>query len=123
MTEYTGGCLCGATRYRVSEAPRFAIKCFCTDCQRATGGGHAPQFAVGKEAVTLSGPLKHYAANSDAGSDLDFGFCGNCGSSITKSTTRAEGLLFLYAGSLDDPSVMPAPKPVYEASRRNWDTA
>ena len=123
MTEYSGGCLCGATRYKITESPRFAITCFCTDCQRATGGGHAPQFAVGKDAVSLTGPLKHHTAKSDAGNDLAFGFCGACGSPITKSTTAAADLLLLYAGSLDDPSVMPMPKPVFESSRQAWDIA
>ena len=123
MVDYSGGCLCGATRYQISEAPRFAISCFCSDCQRATGTGHAPQFAVGKAAVSLSGPLKHHRATSAAGNDLSFGFCGTCGSPITKRTAAAPELLFIYAGSLDDPAMMPKPKPVFEASRRAWDTS
>jgi hypothetical protein len=121
MAIVEGGCLCGKTRYEISEAPRFAIKCFCTDCQKATGSSFAPQFAVGRSSVSLSGPLKTYSTTAQSGSDLAFGFCGDCGSPMTKSTSKAEELLFLYAGSLDDPALFPKPKSVYEVSRPDWD--
>jgi len=39
MTDYllTGGCLCGAVRYEVTEPPVSASYCHCTRCQRRTG--------------------------------------------------------------------------------------
>ena len=32
----TGGCLCGALRYEVSETPLAIYTCHCTDCQHLT---------------------------------------------------------------------------------------
>jgi hypothetical protein len=37
----TGGCLCGAVRYEVGEAPVVAGYCHCTRCQRRTGSAAA----------------------------------------------------------------------------------
>jgi hypothetical protein len=34
--EYTGGCRCGAVRYRLRGEPFKAGLCHCTDCRRET---------------------------------------------------------------------------------------
>ncbi len=34
----TGGCLCGAVRFEISEPLVSAVYCHCTRCQRRTGG-------------------------------------------------------------------------------------
>ena len=36
-TELTGGCACGALRYRLKSAPMFVNCCHCLNCQRQTG--------------------------------------------------------------------------------------
>ncbi len=117
----TGGCLCGATRYTVASPARFAIVCFCGDCQKVSGAGHAPQLGVTGADLAVEGPLKVYRRKADSGSDLEFGFCSDCGSPLTKRTSRAPDLAFLYAGSLDDPAGFREAKPVFEQSRLPWD--
>ena len=121
MAGLTGACLCGATRYVAAGPGKFAITCYCRDCQRVTGTGHAPQLALDRAGFAVEGPLKIYHATSDSGFALEFGFCGDCGSPLTKTTARAESLIFVYAGSLDDPTLFTDPKPVFEAGRQPWD--
>ncbi|MGI9394653.1 MAG: GFA family protein [Boseongicola sp.] len=117
----TGHCLCGATQYSVPGPGRFGIICHCTDCQRATGTGGAPQLAVSAGDLHVDGPLKAFERKSDSGSELVFQFCGDCGSPLIKTSSRAPELAFLYAGTLDQPDVFADPKPVYEESRLSWD--
>ncbi|NNF24465.1 MAG: GFA family protein [Rhodobacteraceae bacterium] len=117
----TGRCLCGATTFSVSSAPRFGIRCFCTDCQHVSGGASAPQVGFERSHLDISGPLLIHERKSASGSDLAFGYCRDCGSPLTKSTTRAADLIFVYAGALDDASVVPELKPVFEDSRPVWD--
>jgi len=116
-----GGCLCGKVRYCVSGAPRFAIKCYCRDCQHVSGSGHLPQVAVTAAGFSASGPLELHHRSSDAGFAQTVAFCGACGSPIYKSTAQTSELLFLTAGSLDDPASIPPLKPVYEEGRLPWD--
>jgi len=117
----TGGCLCGKVRYEASNEAVHAIQCYCRDCQHMSGGGNAPQLAVRRDRVTRSGPLKTYTLKADSGNDVEFGFCGECGSPIYKTTTMAPDLIFFFAGSLDDPSTFEPRAKVYEDRRQPWD--
>lgn len=121
MSHMTGGCLCGQSRYAIEGQPKFAIRCYCRDCQRVSGGGHMPQIAVEADGFEAQGSLKEYGATSDAGNQLTFSFCGGCGSPLFKTTSMAAALVFVNAGTLDDPSVIDSFKPVYEGSRQIWD--
>ena len=116
----TGGCLCGKVRYKTGEAA-FAVHCYCRDCQHISGGGHAPQFAVKRDAISRSGPLQTYDIKADSGHDVEFGFCRECGSPIYKTTTRLPDVVFFFAGSLDDPTLFDGSMKVYEERRQPWD--
>ncbi len=52
-----------------------------------SGGGNAPQLAVKRDTVSMSGPINTYGLKSESGNDVELGFCGDCGSPIYK--TRA----------------------------------
>jgi len=116
-----GHCLCGATRYTITSSAKFGIRCYCSDCRRLSGAGSVAQFAFPEEAVTIEGPLKHHFGTANSGNALDFGFCGDCGSPIMKTTTRAKGLIFVYAGSMEDMDGLPPLRPVFEEARPTWD--
>ena len=51
----TGGCLCGALRYEINEAPQLVYTCHCTDCQRLTGSAFSMGLVTTTEAFSLSG--------------------------------------------------------------------
>ncbi|NNE81113.1 MAG: GFA family protein [Silicimonas sp.] len=119
--DQTGGCLCGACRYRVSGRVEFTIRCYCRDCQKVSGGGHLPQLAVRAADFSPSGPVAIHRATSDAGSDLEFAFCGSCGSPLFKVTSKRPDLVFVMAGSLDDARDFEVQHEVYEAARQPWD--
>ena len=117
----TGGCLCNKVRYEASNEAVHSIQCYCRDCQHMSGGGHAPQFAVKRDTVTKSGPLKMYQFISDAGNEMELGFCGECGSPIYKTSAQAPELIFLFVGSLDDPTKFSPDARIYEDRRQPWD--
>ncbi|WP_416384580.1 GFA family protein [Roseovarius sp. Pro17] len=98
----SGGCLCGKTRYTLTTAPEYAIRCYCRDCQHISGGGHAPQVAFKRGGFACSGPLKTYGLKSAAGNDVEVGFCFECGSPIRKTTSLQPGIVYVLAGSLDN---------------------
>ena len=117
----TGQCLCGASSFSVTEPHKFAIQCYCRDCQHVSGGGHLPQIGVARAAFSSAGPVKTYTQKSDAGSDLFFSFCAECGSPLFKATGKAADLVFVYPGALSHPPEVDFGNHVFESSRQPWD--
>ncbi len=104
MTEtHFGGCLCGKSRYEVSGASEFNVKCYFRDCQRVSGSGHSPQLAFRRKILRYTGPIAFYEQGSDSGNDLRFHFCSKCGTCIFKYTSKLPDLVFIPAGTSDDP--------------------
>jgi hypothetical protein len=93
---WTGGCQCGAVRFRAEGALGRASVCHCRMCQKATGNFYAPFAQVGDARLTWTrGALKHFASSNDARR----GFCGNCG---TPLTFEASDGVALAIGSFDE---------------------
>ena len=75
MTEYTGGCQCGAVRFRVECDPSQAIVCNCSRCQRLGAVlTFAPQSAF--HLLAGDGATTEYLFNRMA---IQHRFCATCG--------------------------------------------
>ncbi len=119
--ECQGGCACGAVRYRINGEFGSAFLCHCRRCQHLTGTGHAASFVVDRDKVELTGDLSTYGDKADSGFDVVHRFCGTCGAPIWGTTTRMPGRVFIFAGSLDDPSVFEPKQVVYREAAPPWD--
>jgi hypothetical protein len=117
----TGGCQCGAVRYRAEPDPGFSIICCCRQCQRITGAGHAAQFALPAAAVRISGALTRFKLVADSGNMVESAFCGTCGSPVLKTSSGFPDLIFFHAATLDDPAVYRPSAVVWHASQQPWD--
>ena len=101
---YSGGCQCGAVRYRVDGALTSPHICHCRMCQKAAGNYFMPLANAPKTALTLTRGEMSWFHSSDP---VRRGFCANCGSPLIFETVSAPHLNVVL-GSLDDPSaVMP----------------
>ncbi|MFY0690378.1 MAG: GFA family protein [Paracoccaceae bacterium] len=78
LPEFTGGCQCGAVRYRVSAGPGKANLCFCDMCRRATGSPVPSFISVPRDRVTWSGTPAVFASSDIA----TRGFCRDCGTPL-----------------------------------------
>jgi len=68
MATISGGCLCGAVRYECPAEAAVSALCYCTDCQRATGGAFSAGFMVPKDSFKLlKGQLKGFEITADSG--------------------------------------------------------
>ena len=96
----TGGCRCGAVRYRASGKPKWVAHCHCSDCRKQTSAGYATWLGYVTEAVTWEkGPAKEYASSPQ----VRRSFCGNCGTPIAfVGEHRWPGEVHILAGTLDD---------------------
>lgn len=48
-----GGCLCGAIRYRLPDAPIYVNGCHCRDCQTVTGSAFAVNAMIESDRVEM----------------------------------------------------------------------
>ena len=80
MQASTGGCQCGAVRFRVEGPLGDASICHCRMCQKATGGLFGPYVNAPRDAVTWTrGQPAHFQSSNK----VRRGFCRDCGTPLT----------------------------------------
>ncbi len=94
----TGGCACGAVRYRAEGALRPVVACHCETCRR-TSGHHVAATSCLRESFTLTGEVQWWSATPG----YRRGFCPTCGSQLF---WQREGSprISIFAGTLDSPT-------------------
>ncbi len=79
--EWTGGCLCGAVRFEVTERPNMDAYCYCKMCQRWSGSVLTSwEGFKAKDFQCTKGEIKYYQSSEFA----ERGFCPECGSSLVQ---------------------------------------
>jgi hypothetical protein len=118
---YTGRCACGQVHYEVTGEPIRMVNCHCRDCQRASGSAYAALLAFERSAMKLTGELRYFGVTSERDTRLDRGFCPNCGSPLTVRPEARPDVLYVQAGSLDDPSWHKPTAQIWVRSAPPWD--
>ena len=117
----TGGCLCGAVRYRIEAEPMFEFACHCRACQKATGGSPTYGFIVPKTAfVVTEGEPVGYVSRGDSGGEVERQFCGKCGSPLFSKLEGQPDFMVIKVGSLDDPSAFHVAIDMWMSSAQPW---
>jgi len=120
---YEGGCLCGASRYRLTARPKAINACHCTDCRKATGAGAALFLHLETEAIIAEGaePAR-YRKTADSGRIIEIVRCATCGSRLWHAPLAMPQLTFVTAGTLDDVSWVVPTSHIWVASGAPTDT-
>jgi len=98
----TGGCLCEAVRYEISQPPISTGYCHCRICQRSIGASFSTWTAFPATAVRFtSGAPKYYRSTPIA----QRGFCAGCGTSLNwmRLLPEAADYMAIFTASLDNP--------------------
>jgi hypothetical protein len=98
----TGGCQCGAIRYRLEAEANFAALCHCRMCQKASGGPLMAFAGVPSEAFAITRGAVATFRSSDV---VERGFCAACGTPLTYRILSSQRIAFTL-GSLDNPGAM-----------------
>jgi hypothetical protein len=117
----TGGCLCGAVRFEGDADPQFQVKCYCTDCRRTSGAGHAAMMGFPDGAITITGEAKEFHSKADSGNDAVRAFCPACGSGVYARNAGMPQMIFVRASALDDPTLFVPQMVVWAARAPTWD--
>ncbi len=117
---FSGGCLCGAVRYKCSAEPMMTGHCHCKGCQKMTGSAFATAFAVPKDALTVTGEVRCYEVTADSGNITRRSFCPECGSWLFGGSSGMPGLAVIMAGSMDDPSWLKPGMNIFTTCAQPW---
>ncbi|GAB4349619.1 MAG: GFA family protein [Oricola sp.] len=100
MTSLSGGCQCGAVRYRVEVELENPHLCHCRMCQKAAGNYFMPLASAPRDKVVMTRGEPGWFHSSGI---VRRGFCRDCGTPLFFDPLDS-GHLAVTLGSLDDPA-------------------
>ena len=113
----TGGCRCGAIRYRATGRPLWVVHCHCASCRRATGAAFATYAGFRDTNVEFTkGKPKRFASSPGVARS----FCAACGSPLAFQGGRWPGETHILVASLDDPGVLRPQAHVFFGEHLKW---
>ena len=118
--EITGGCLCRAVRYRISEAPLGTRVCWCRVCQYLASGNATVNAIFPAAAVSIEGELADFRSIADSGNVMHRRFCPTCGTAIFSQSEARPHLLIVRAGTLDDPEIARPSATIWVSRSPTW---
>ena len=115
--QWTGGCLCGAVRYRATANPVRAVNCHCGMCRKSSGAAFLTfvHFPIGAFTWTEGEPVR-YRSSSEA----ERGFCARCGSTLTMHEAILGDRVQVSLGSLDRPENVRPDDHVWTEDQLPW---
>ncbi len=118
--QITGGCLCRAVRYSSAAAPIVTRTCWCRICQYIGAGSGTVNVCFATDQFTLKGELRDLALTADSGNRMHRGFCPQCGTHVTSAAESRPHLVFIRAGTLDDPELARPAMTIWTQAAPSW---
>ncbi|MCZ6722258.1 MAG: GFA family protein [Proteobacteria bacterium] len=116
-TVRTGGCMCGAVRYRVVGEPLWVNYCHCADCRRSSAAPVSVFAGVREDQFTVEqGEATHYASSPG----VVRSFCATCGTPLTYQSSKFPGEVHVLIGSFDEPRNFTPTGHVLTAEQLPW---
>ncbi|PSJ39930.1 GFA family protein [Allosphingosinicella deserti] len=115
----TGGCACGAVRYRLESEPFDTGYCHCRTCQLNSGAPAMVFSSVPADDLVFTkgaDRVKTFKSSS-------FGFrrfCGDCGTPFTMEVDHQPETVDFSVATLDDPNAVVPGFHIFWASRIGW---
>ncbi|MGD9784555.1 MAG: GFA family protein [Hyphomicrobiaceae bacterium] len=117
----SGGCLCGAIRYRIDGRELGSGACHCRDCQYVSGGAPAYILVIEKSSFSLTqGQPTAFESTADSGNKRKRHFCATCGTPLFAEDSAFPEVMTIKAGSLDDPSIFHVAAEFWTQSAPKW---
>ena len=122
----TGGCICGAIRYTIGQAPVEVYACHCTDCQRIISSAFSIGVVVPDDGFELEGEHARSVPGGIAASGRvkSRWVCPDCGTWLygnPRPSSRHPGIVrVVRGGTLDDTSWLRPTLHVWTRSRQSW---
>lgn len=119
--ELTGGCLCGALRYRLTDQFRMQpYACHCTDCQSRTGTAFSEHMLVGEGDIHLQGEFDIGRYTQPSGARSEIIGCPICKTRLYARNDERPGMASLRCGTLDRSAEVTPSAHIWVRSKQPW---
>lgn len=114
----TGGCHCGAIRYRVEGEAIVHALCHCSDCRRSAGAPMVGWTMYPATALTVTQGRPKLRHSSEHGRRH---FCPDCGTGLFYFNEQIlPGLVDIQSATYDEPEAVPPQAHIQVAERLGW---
>ncbi len=118
--EITGGCLCGAVRFRISAKPIAARLCWCRLCQYLASGNATVNVVFPSDALSIEGELRDYRSIAASGNVMHRRFCPTCGTQLFSAAESRPHLIIVRNGALDDTELLAPSATIWTSEAPEW---
>lgn len=119
-TMIAGGCLCRSVRYRIEAPPIVTRACWCRVCQYIGAGSGTVNVCFPTSATTIEGELRDFESVADSGNRMHRRFCLKCGTHLFSEAESRPHLIFVRAGTLDDPEIARPAMTIWTSEAPSW---
>lgn len=116
----TGGCMCGAVRYRISEKPIVTGLCHCNRCRPQSGSAFSTIIIIKRATFTLEGETTVFEDIGASGMRVGRRSCAQCGSPLTTEADVAPSMMFVKVGGIDNNERFQPAIELFVGRRRPW---
>ena len=116
----TGGCLCKAVRYESAADPIITRVCWCRLCQYLGAGGGTVNVCFATESFRIHGVMRDFRSVADSGNVMHRRFCATCGTQLFSEAEVRPHLIFVRAGTLDDPEIAQPAVTIWTSQAPSW---
>jgi len=114
----TGGCHCGAIRYRTEGQALHHALCHCRDCRRHAGAPMVGWTMYKAPDLTVTAGTPKVYRSSEHGRRH---FCPDCGTGLFYVNEQVlPGIIDVQSATYDDPEAIPAQLHIQVAERIGW---
>lgn len=120
--EHSGGCACGAVRYRVRGKPVVTSVCHCKFCQKRLASAFAILAVFPEESVEVTqGDVVECKYRSDeSGRWLQMRFCPKCGTTVSHTSQIRSGYRVVAVPTLDEQDWIEVNRHIWTRSKLPW---
>ena len=105
----SGGCLCGAVRFELSERATHAGYCHCTRCQRRTGTAASAQARIDGNSFRVTAGEELITAWRHPDGGFEKCFCSVCGAQLFSRNPADHAQMSIRMSAFDgDPGLRPS---------------
>ncbi|MEP3051527.1 MAG: GFA family protein [Erythrobacter sp.] len=117
---FTGGCQCGAVRYRITAETLTSYACHCRECQKQAASAFGISVPVLVSNLELEGAVDSWRRPTDSGSHTTCYFCPKCGTRLYHAGANRPGMVTVKGGSLDDAAGLRPIAHIWTGSKPDW---